>query len=34
MNLYELCNTTDKTFSLERENKINEIKTLINQNFQ
>jgi len=27
--LYELCNEKDKTYSFERENKINEIKTLL-----
>jgi len=26
LNLYELCNSTDKTFSFEREHKISEIK--------
>ena len=31
LNMYELCNARDKTFSLERENKINEIKNHLNQ---
>ena len=31
LNLYELCNARDKTFSLERENKISELNSVLNQ---
>lgn len=31
LKLYELCNSLDKTYSFERENKIEELKIIINQ---
>ena len=31
LKLYELCNSLDKTFSFDRENKINEIKSTLKQ---